>query len=209
MKNRESMIGVNENGFNKNKVGLTALAGLAAVGLGYYAYTRTAPPAKKEVLKKLYEGLDKETAKARRLTINGDVHYNLYMIFQEKTSNYHGRVEIVFKTKNRKDVLIDYCGNILGMTINGKQVTSTYWLKKDIYDGFLLKVKAEQLNSDSENKVVIDFESSFSTDLDGLTKTEYPIEGSDDVETYIYGWNELYAAQKCFPHFNQPNIRGT
>jgi len=60
-----------------------------------------------------------------------------------------------------------------------------------------------------ENKVLIDFESSFSTELDGLTKMEYPIENSDEVETYIYGWNEKYAQQRTFPHFNQPNIRGT
>jgi len=115
---------------------------MTAAGLGYYAYksSNSKPHTHKKSVNKSYDGLDRETARVRRTIVQGDVHYNLYMIFQEKSPVYHGRVEVVFKVNSQKDVLIDYCGEIKSMTVNGKNISPTHYGTRPNYDGYLLKV---------------------------------------------------------------------
>lgn len=138
--------------------------------------------------------------------VNGNVKYKLILIFQNASKLYSGMVEIKFKLnselfkQNDHPFFIDFQGkHINHMVLNGKTNSEVIWDQKYI---FLFKDNPD-LSLIDDNTLQIYFDNEFASDGAGL---HYYTEVS---LTYIYSnfWPDTQ--HKCFPGFDQPDIKGT
>jgi len=142
-----------------------------------------------------------------------DVNYLLTLGFVKGGETFCGKVTIDYnlskKTEdfveggdNSECLFIDYKGKLIkSLTVNGKKIgpnTPNVWVKHRIYIP-----KAHQIVG--QNKCVVEFETFFVTDCQGMQYFKDDADGSE----YIYSELEPDYCHIIFPCFDQPDLKAT
>ena len=128
---------------------------------------------------------------------------NEVFIKLEKGEGYSGIGKYTFRLKETDGVFLDYSGkNVDHLNVNGVEIPS-----KDI-KGFrkdcALYLPQEHLKKDSYNVVRIYFSNTYARDGNGLHSFV-----DVDKKQYLYCQTEPFYANKIYPVFDQPDIKGT
>jgi aminopeptidase N len=128
---------------------------------------------------------------------------NEIFIKLEKGESYSGIGRYCFRLNDTEGVFLDYSGksvdhlNINGIEISGKQICD---LRKDC----ALFLPPEHLKKDSYNVVRIYFSNTYARDGNGLQSFV-----DVDKKQYLYCQTEPFYANKIYPVFDQPDLKGT
>jgi aminopeptidase N len=140
------------------------------------------------------------------------VSYKVAVSLKKGGGTYHGVVEVLFSLSRLLEdqssqgaevghLFFDYKGRqVKSMTVNGSAVEkgSPVFAKHKLF-------VPHALQKIGENKVVVEFESSFVNDCSGLHYFRDPADGSE----YCYTELEPYSCHKWFPCFDQPDIKAS
>ena len=139
-----------------------------------------------------------------RSKIISDVHYDVVMSLTKHENVFQGYNRVKFSLSDTsKDVFIDFKGHsVKYLKINGNDIDrATYG--NEIYHNGTIKFPKEVLQE--SNVVDIRFVGTYRRDGNGLHRSVDP----SDNEVYLYSQFEPFMANKCFPWFDQPDIKST
>lgn len=129
-----------------------------------------------------------------------NVSYNLSFSIDNKSENFSGISEISFElaNNNKNDLTIDFDeGTIKSIIVNGQAISFNY-------TKWFITIPANELRA-GNNTVTIDYHRPYSTDGSGFHRFVDPNNG----EVYLYTDFEPYAANRLFPHFDQPDLKAS
>lgn len=143
--------------------------------------------------------LRQDEAKARSSKIS-DIEYKLFLQLtpevESKNSRYSGKVSISFSLNSiEENIFLDFTGFVNKIEINGKSVGLA-----NIGERIYLKKEYLVLN---ENKVLLDFTSSYGHETKGLIYYH----DKKDYKSYVYSNLEPCYSHLLFPCFNQPDLK--
>lgn len=159
---------------------------------GYYTPNETTVPERRQL-----SALEHEYAVFRKEQIL-DVDYQLAVQLDADGDSFSAQVSIdfVLAPGNQAPINIDFhSGKIRDVLVNGHVAEFSY-------REWFITLEAHQLQA-GKNQVVIDYETKYSTQGEGLHRYR-------DQETghvYLYTNFEPFSANKFFPHFDQPNLK--
>ncbi len=157
----------------------------------------TSDPVIPGVIRESRPDLSEDYARFRAAQISA-VSYTLSLRLPAEADDFSGQVTIEFTLNpgNRSPLTIDYdSGEVLAVSVNGEAVP---W----DYQRWFISLPASVL-VEGVNQVRIDYRRPYARDGDGLHKFTDP--ANDEV--YLYTNFEPYAANRWFPHFDQPNLK--
>ncbi|MEO0335891.1 MAG: aminopeptidase N, partial [Pseudomonadota bacterium] len=127
-----------------------------------------------------------------------NVHYDLVFNLQDSKS-FAGTSTLNFDlTTVGNGLRIDYHdGSVSNLVVNGKTV-------KPVYNSHFLWISAADLK-EGANKIVVDFESPYSKEGNGLHQFKDP----EDKRRYLFTDLEPFDANRVFPMFDQPDLKAT
>lgn len=143
-------------------------------------------------------GLTQEEA-ATRSAIVSNVDYDLKFILSGTQDLFRGEVEIQFDLSAlpRSDLFLDFeGGKILKLETNGTA-------SKITYDSRRLRLRTRELKV-GRNTLFVNFERQHSHDGSGFHRFEDP----SDKNVYVYTDLEPFEANRVFPCFDQPDLKG-
>ena len=126
----------------------------------------------------------------------GDVQYDVKLLFQEQLDFYYGHVKVAFNCKKlpTKDIWIDAkTTKIFQFKFNGAEATPSVDNRKIMLTGIV----------EGQNEIEIVYENKYQNDGTGLHKYTDP----EDSREYFYTQFESFNAHKCFPCFDQPDLK--
>lgn len=153
------------------------------------------------------KGLLRTTAQARSLRIK-NVRYNLTFHLDKQPGEFKGEAKIAFELIDAQTPLtLDFTnGTVESFSINGSPGTPlTGQEPKDAlrYNGLFIQIPAENLTK-GENNIHVRFRHIYSKTGAGLYRFQDPA----DKRIYLYSDHEPYDANKLFPCFDQPDLKG-
>lgn len=151
-------------------------------------------------LDKLHE-LTKEQTISRSRIIS-EVHYDLLLSLYEHETEYDGYIRATFQLSEvNESVFFNFEGkNLLYVRVNGEEVP----FDKEIYKDHKIYIPVDML-TEGRNIVDIRFTGLYRRDGIGLHRYEDPADG----EMYLYTLFQTFSCNKCFPCFDQPDIKAT
>ena len=145
--------------------------------------------------------LTQKQAEDRAKKMEPGVEYRFDIILKPGTE-FTGICHYSFTLKDTKGIFIDFKGKkITVLEVNGEQ----FDIKNinDIWDKNFLNLPEEMLKK-GPNKLLIHFENNYYTDGNGIhTFTDV------DNKQYLYIQTEPYYANRVYPVFDQPDLKGT
>jgi aminopeptidase N len=110
-------------------------------------------------------------------------------------------VTVKFSLKHlTKDVFLDYRGKTVNsINVNGVDVKTG----NECYRSHRIYLKKNLLKANESNVVIVNFRSEFVKDCEGM----HYYKDNDDEREYIYTQFESVNAHKCFPCFDQPDLK--
>lgn len=142
--------------------------------------------------------LTQEEARLRREQVK-DVDYEVYLDISSPENTFSGRVSAHISL-NRKD-------KPLRMDFHGGEVTRLIINSTELrpqYDDHFITLQPQYLKA-GENIVEIEYRHAYSEDGMGLYRFKDPQDG----EQYVYSNFQPYAANRMFPHFDQPDLKAS
>ncbi len=155
------------------------------------------PPVAAPVEREEGPGLTEAYARFRATQVH-DPAYALSIVLRENATTFSGEVAVRFTLApgNEAPLTLDFeGGNVLSLNLNG--APSDYE-----YNGWFISLPADTLH-EGDNLVQIQFERRYTNDGAGLHYFRDPV----DQAEYVYTNFEPYAANRWFPHFDQPNLK--
>lgn len=141
--------------------------------------------------------LSADEAKIRTAQVS-DPHYDLNLDISKDDKAFQGDVEIRFHwTASPKDLRIDFAdGTVTTLRLNGQKVK--YRANKEA-----VFLPAKSLKPGA-NHLAISYSHPYSKDGGGLYRFQDPL----DKRIYLYTQFETFDANRMFPHFDQPDLKG-
>ena len=144
--------------------------------------------------------LNQIDAQRRWSSFEEGINYSVFLNLKLK-ERYSGIVQIDFTLKNKTNVFVDYFGQTLqSVQINQSDISGEEI--KTYLDGTKLNVPESKLVV-GKNKLTIVFENDYSKDGNGLHSFT-----DTDGKQYIYTQTEPFNANRVFPCFDQPDLKG-
>ena len=159
-----------------------------------------------EKLQTIMKHITQKAASERSELIQSPISYTLF-IKQEKSQKFYGIVKISFSLKSQSvaSLLVDYEGSLIteivvNEKIVEKAIDGTY---SNVWNGVNLHIPPQYLIS-GPNEITIYFENNYVNDGNGFHSFV-------DVDNKQYNYTNFEPAHchKCFPTFDQPDIKGT
>jgi aminopeptidase N len=125
--------------------------------------------------------------------------YSLAIELDTSDRSYAGVVEIAFAYRGDGTALtVDFSGGeVLAVQLNGEAIDYTY-------NGHFISLPAGILQRGAQ-VLRVEYSQNYSQDGSGLYRYQDPLDG----KVYLYTDFEPYAANRMFPHFDQPDLKGT
>lgn len=138
-------------------------------------------------------------AEARVIGMNS-LNYTLLLVLH-KGKEYLGYMAAEYKLdKTNEKLFLDFEGSeVISCSINGTDVSP-----KEVFAKRRVQIPVKY-QKEGENKVKVVFRNRYATDGNGLHHFMDP----EDKEEYLYSNFEPFAANKMFPCFDQPNLKGS
>jgi aminopeptidase N len=144
--------------------------------------------------------LFEDKAIARAAKIKPGIEYEM-KITLEAGNDFSGQANYTFEVSDTNGIFLDYNGKALGnVVVNGKPMTPDD-VTKSWVNGFLTLPPA--LLKVGKNEVNIIFVNSYYHDGNGIHSTI-----DVDKKQYLYCQTEPYYANKIYPIFDQPDLKG-
>lgn len=133
-----------------------------------------------------------------RSKLISDVRYHIDLSLDSQSPDFTGTVIIEFILSSAKPVLtLDFtAGTVYSVEING--VDSIFE-----YNNAWIGLESERLHA-GLNKIVVHYAHQYSRDGAGLQRTR----DTEDNQVYVYTHFEPYDANRLFPCFDQPDLKG-
>jgi aminopeptidase N len=179
----------------------SVLAGLAVVILLAGCQRHTGSPdaigSPANSPRPIADALDRHTADLRKERI-ANLEYELFIDVQSVDEEFLGTTRILFDLADASsDLTIDFVGGNIGeIRVNDKTIETNY-------NGFFVTVPSAALREGS-NAVDIRYRHPYDKDGTGLHRFVDPQDGL----TYLYSYLWPYYANRLFPSFDQPNLKG-
>ena len=138
----------------------------------------------------------------RRSSIISEVHYDLILSFLNHEKEFEGYIRATFSLSEiSEDVFLNFEGKSLEYCrINGQEVDK----ENEIFIDHKINLPNNMLQV-GKNVVDVRYTGFYRKDGIGLHRYEDP----EDKEMYLYTLFESFSANKCFPCFDQPDIKAT
>jgi len=173
------------------------ILGITGVALLLGACGNDTPAGREPVLREERRLLTEAYMRFRADQIDNPA-YHLYIDIEAGSDTFDGTVVMDFELAagNVSPLTIDFdSGTIFELSVNGAEADYQY-------ERWFISIPPEALQSGS-NSVRIRYRRPFTTDGAGLHKFTDPEDGAE----YFYTNFEPYAANRLFPHFDQPNLK--
>ena len=181
------------------KIGLITGASLVAAYSLFKLFSKKSDIIHSDKNHDVLSNLSKKDAFNRSQQVS-DVDYSLVISFLPGGEFYEGYVLIKFNLRSKGDLFIDYAGDFIhSYTINGNVVS----ISEKIFNSRRIFVPTKFQSTDSTNIVQIRFRAAYHKDGEGLHHYLDP----EDNQQYMYTQFEAFNAHKCFPCFDQPDLK--
>jgi aminopeptidase N len=144
------------------------------------------------------DALTFEQAQARKARV-GEVHYTLFFDLASSDEEFGGEAKVQFDLSSADlPLTIDFSGaEVDRIVANGDEIPVDY-------NGFFLTLPTDALLV-GDNEVRVDYRHPYDRNGTGLHRFTDP----EDGLTYLYTYLWPYYANRLFPAFDQPNLKGT